>query len=256
MKPTIKKLSKNTAVRILERKGVIRLFGLALILSPIINIVFALWVRRLEIHQQYTFSIVMRLILSGSVTHHILTVASLIIGAIMLQGSSKAWKPVLILLGSHILIQIANIGHDLRENWLWGPFFLVNLSIFFFIADQIVFKLRAQKPEVPTLQKPVPEQKINERPMAHLKTKILIHFVDIGPWAELKSVSLDGLHVHCLQDPPAGVENRKIEITFNNGLHIKSHFKNKSDRDFFFEFTTLTPDTQLLLSDWIQKRTA
>ena len=245
MKQQIKKSSENRAVRILERKGVIRLFGVALILSPIINILFALWVRRLEINQQYTFSIVMRLILSGSITHHILTVASLVIGVIMMQGSSKAWKPVLLLLGSHLLIQIANIGHDLRENWLWGPFFLVNLSIFFFIADQIVFKLRAVKSN--------PEK---ESAKINLKTKILIHFVDIGPWAELKSVSLHGLHVHCLQPPPRGVENRKIEITFKNGLHIKSFFKNKSDGNFFFEFTTMTPDNQRLLSDWIQKQSA
>ena len=256
MKHQIKKSSDNPAVRILERKGVIRLFGLALILSPIINIVFALWVRRLEMHQQYTFPIVLRLISSGSITHHILTVASLIIGAIMLQGSSKSWKPVLALLGSHILIQIANIGHDLHENWLWGPFFLVNLIIFFFIADQIVFKLRTNKTVAANVEVPKPEEKINEAPKIKLKTKILIHFAETGPWAELRSVSLQGLHVHCLQTPPLGVENRKIEISFTNGLHIKSYFKTKSDHDFFFEFATMTPENQLLLSDWIQNQSA
>ena len=144
MKTQIKKSSEVDPVKFLERSYVIRLFGLALVLAPFINIGIALLVRKIEKHQTYNIPTLLKLISTGTWTHHILTLASLVIGSIMLRGSMTAWKYVLGLLGCHIGIQIFNIGHDLRENWLWGPFFLVNLSIFFFIADQLVFKIKVK----------------------------------------------------------------------------------------------------------------
>lgn len=257
MKHQIKKPSENRAVKILERKGVIRLFGLALLLAPFMNAALVIWMKKVQVTQPLNFFVLSHLFASGTWTQKTLTLASLVIGVIMLFGSLKAWKFVLVLLGCHILIQITNLGHDLRENWLWGPFFLVNISIFFFIADQLVFKLKitptknSEAIDFPTIAK-----KITIPSEVMIKNKIMVHFDQFGPWGQLKSVSEVGLHIHCLNPPLINFEQRELELSFKNGLNMKSRFKTKKDQDFFFEFINVTTDRQKLLAEWIHTQSA
>ena len=263
MKPQIKKLSENTAVKILERKSVIRLFGLGLFLAPIINAAIVIWLRKVQVIRPLTLPVIAHLFASGTLTQKFLTLSSIVIGLIMLFGSTKAWKFVLGLLGCHILIQIFNLGHDLRENWLWGPFFLVNISIFFFIADQLVFKIKVPPaltvttPDVPQDQpKPLPLPILPAAVEMKIKNKILIHFDQLGPWGQLKTVSVNGLRVQCLSASPAEIEKRDLELQFKNGLHIKSRFKTRNGQEFYFEFMPTSAANQKLLQEWIQRQSA
>ena len=287
MKPQTKKPSENTAVKILERKSVIRLFGLGLFLAPIINATIVIWLKKIQVVHPITLSVLSRLFASGTFTQKFLTLASVVIGIIMLFGSTKAWKFVLGLLGCHILIQIFNLGHDLRENWLWGPFFVVNISIFFFIADQLVFKLKiptvpaAEKPKppanvvlpaVPIVAKPAPvaasASVLTHAPVSApalaavepreylVKSKILIHFDQHGPWGQLTFVSTAGLRVRCLSPVSINMDKRDLELTFKNGLHVKSRLRFRQGQDFFFEFIPTTASNQKLLEEWIQRQSA
>ena len=171
------------------------------------------------------------------------------------------------------------ICRDLRENWLWGPFFLVNVSIFFFIADQLVFKLKLPKPAVPEdepksalVAEPKPVAAAETQPTVQpaaivappaavakevlIKNKILIHFDQWGPWGQLKTVSTQGLRVHCLNSVPANIEKHELELQFKNGLYLKSRFKASKGREFYFEFTTPSAANQKLLLEWIGRQSA
>ncbi len=271
MKPQIKKPSDNTATKFLERKSVIRLFGLGLFLAPIINAAIVIWLKKVQVIRPLSLPVIAHLFASGTFTQKFLTLSSIAIGLIMLYGSTKAWKFVLGLLGCHILIQISNLGHDLRENWLWGPFFLVNVSIFFFIADQLVFKLKVApakpaappnvQPAVHTSEQQTKKSLVQEStpPAAReiiVKSKILIHFDQLGPWGQLKTVSIQGLRVQCLQAGPIEIEQRELELQFKNGLYIKSRFKFRAGQEFYFEFMPTSISNQKLLQEWIARQSA
>ncbi len=274
MKTPIKKLSENSAAKILERPAVIRLFGAALFIAPMINAAIVILTKKVQVNQPLTFMVIAKMYAAGTWSQISLTLASFLIGILMLFGSSKAWKFVMILLGCHIVIQIAHLGHDLRENWLWGPFFLVNVSIFFFIADQLVFKLKTPANEklstsVPVTAKPQTQVEANSQKFAtstqptpvakseiKVRTRILVHFDHMGAWAQLKTLSHNSLVVECLTVAPANVETRELELLFQNGLHLKSRFKNKENRDYFFEFNLTDPVEKKLLSEWMRKQIA
>lgn len=95
-------------VNFLEKKRVIKLFGLALILAPFINIAVHYFYLKLinnPVLGQVGF---LYFIKNGSIPNYILSVCSLIIGFKMLQGSQTSWKYVLVLVDAHMFIQILN----------------------------------------------------------------------------------------------------------------------------------------------------
>lgn len=136
------------AVKFLERTIVIRFFGIALLLAPFVNITMNLILQSKK--NAITASIVWHSLMSGTFAQNaqnVLGIASVTIGIIMLRGSPLAWRYVLGFLGLQIVIQTTTLMKDVKESWVWMAVFVINLAVFFFIADQLVFKDRSQDPK-------------------------------------------------------------------------------------------------------------
>ena len=115
----------SPAVKFLEKPLVIRFFGLALLIAPFFNAFMFMILQKSKnnlIYQQLSF---WKVLTSGSLLNYSLAISSIVIGAMMLKGSSKAWSFVLALLGAHILLQLVHLGENIRQNWLWGVFYFV-----------------------------------------------------------------------------------------------------------------------------------
>ncbi|MBC7740756.1 MAG: hypothetical protein H7061_01065 [Bdellovibrionaceae bacterium] len=278
------------AVKVLERKSIIQLFGICLTIAPFFNVGVMVWVQHATKNYHWNWLTIRAIASSGSLLQYALSLLSIVIGAIMLRGSKNAWKYVLFLLGCHILTQVGSIGQDIRQNWLWGPFFLVNVSVFIFIADQLVFKTpkplspqelkdKLQLDQVsknePLVITPEPALAENVRqlhpepavtvagdkahpsfPTLYTRKKTLIQFEGFGAWAQLISVSSHKIHVRCLTVPPVDFKSRKIEINFRNGLVLQTWLDRKSDQDFYFEYPPLNESQIELLDRWVRKHAA
>lgn len=155
-------------VKILERRKVIQFFGLALVIAPFFNIALMFMMIKTQNQMAWSQLPYIKILLNGRITNYIVILASLIIGTIMLTGSKKAWKYTLVLIATHVVLQIPTIGQDIRQNWLWGPLFLINVSLLLFIGDQLVFKSREalekekaeeikSKPKAETVIEPIQE---------------------------------------------------------------------------------------------------
>ncbi|MBC7419773.1 MAG: hypothetical protein H7328_03505 [Bdellovibrio sp.] len=239
------------------------------------------WTQHAAKHYRWNTETFNAIASSGTPLQYALSLLSIIIGVIMLRGSNTAWKYVLFLLGCHIATQVGSIGHDIRENWLWGLFFLVNVSAFIFIADQLVFKakppvVKAVKPVATPLQPttlhlvktevpvkpfesltPVVIEKAHPSfPTLYTKKKTLIQFEGFGTWAQLISVSSHKIHVKCIGAAPADFLSRKVEINFRNGLILNTWLDQKSDQDFYFEYAPLNESQIALLDLWVKKYAA
>ncbi|MGZ3745086.1 MAG: hypothetical protein ACXVB1_16630 [Pseudobdellovibrionaceae bacterium] len=227
-------------VKVLERKGVIQFFGLLLILSPFFN-TLAKMSMLTEVPHRWTLKIFWQIILMGSLFNQILYVATLLIGMVMLRGSVKAWKFALALLGGYIALQLSDFGHVRTSPVTW-LFFITNILVFLFIADQLVWKVKASLPQTAKVSVPV----------AKVPRKIMIHFEGLGPWAQLLSISHQGLQVRSLKAPPLDIKNRKLEVSLKNGLTLRTRFTHMSERDYFFEYTSLSSEEITALNQWIR----
>jgi hypothetical protein len=224
-------------VKVLEKKSIIRFFGIVLLLAPFFN-TFAKMSMLTELPNRWSIEIFRKILISGSTFNQILYVATIIIGFIMLRGSTKAWQSTLILLAGYIVLQISDFGH-VRTNWITWLFFITNIIVFLFIADQLVWKVKAAKPtQIPAR-------------IAKVRKKILIHFVGIGPWAQLLNISSKGLHVRSLMPPPLDIKNRELEISLKNGLTLRTRLSRSSDQDYFFNYTSLSSEEIVSLNQWI-----
>lgn len=131
--------------RFLERKWVIQLFGLGLIIAPFVNILIQFLVLNSKSGISWRYISISSYLMSGSIANYVLAVGSIIIGCIMLSGSTKAWKAVLALVGTHLVLQILNYKSKEWQGSLgWGAF-AVNLSVFLFIADQLVWRIKSKE---------------------------------------------------------------------------------------------------------------
>lgn len=131
--------------RFLERKWVIQLFGLGLIIAPFVNIFIQFLVLNSKSGISWRYISISSYLMSGSIANYVLALGSIIIGCIMLSGSTKAWKAVLALVGTHLVMQILNYKSKEWQGSLgWGAF-AVNLSVFLFIADQLVWRIKSKE---------------------------------------------------------------------------------------------------------------
>ncbi|HEY8271992.1 MAG TPA: hypothetical protein VIG33_13965 [Pseudobdellovibrionaceae bacterium] len=226
-------------VKVLERKGVIRFFGFLLLLSPFFN-TFAKMSLLTELSNRWSFKVFWQILMMGSLFNQILYVATLIIGILMLRGSVKAWNFALVLLAGYIALQVSDFGHVRASKVTW-LFFITNIFVFLFIADQLVWKVKATKP-APTKEK-VPA------PLIH--KKIIIHFAGMGPWAQVLSISNKGIHVRSLKAPPLDITSRELEISLKNGLTLRTRFASNSNQDYFFNYISLSPEEINSLNQWI-----
>lgn len=131
--------------KFLERKWVIQLFGFALIVAPFVNILIQFLILNSKSGISWRYISISHFLLSGSITNYILAIGSVAIGGIMLTGSTKAWKAVLLLVGTHLVVQLLNYKTKEWQGALgWGAF-AVNLSVFLFIADQLVWRIKSKE---------------------------------------------------------------------------------------------------------------
>jgi hypothetical protein len=129
-------------VKLLERKEVIRLFGGGLILAPLFNsyLTFLALKSTAALAGGTGFQAYWKVVVAGTMAQHALDISSLVIGCLMLTGLQAAWKLMLALLGGYMIMQVAHLGQNLRHNPLNGLFFIANVGLFLFIADQLAFK--------------------------------------------------------------------------------------------------------------------
>jgi hypothetical protein len=219
------------AVKFLERALVIRIFGVCLILAPFINIAFNIFLQSQK--SKVTSAIVWQSLTVGTFSQNmqnLLSISSVFIGGIMLLGQRRAWNFVLGLIGFHIIIQTTTLLKDLKESWVWGGIFLVNLAVFFFIADQLVFKEKVPEDqnEKPTEKDRVLQQKDEVVPSAAITDK------NLPPLGAEKTLSVSANKENILDDK----EITEVPDSYT-GLITKKRI--------FIHFTDLKMWAQLLL---------
>lgn len=257
--------------KFLERKWVIQLFGLGLILAPFANILIQFFVLKSGVGLTWRNISISSYLLSGSITNYILAFGSLIIGAIMLSGSTKAWKAVLVLVGTHIVLQILNYKSKEWQGLLgWGAF-AVNVSVFLFIADQLVWRIKSKEelieerkaqpalpvkasaPE-PVVLAPAEVARPAER-ILNLQSykKILFSFDSDRPWGRLMTLTSHQLIVNCFEKAPESIENKVVQISFTKNLVIDIKFDRKESNLYYFTPLDMSPDRVTELNQWLQK---
>lgn len=243
-----------SAVKFLERKGVIQSFGAALLAAPFANALMFIILQKSQKNLAVQNLSFWKVVSSGTPLHYALAICSLIIGIVMLTGSKKAWSFVLGLLGAHILIQLLHLGENIRQNWLWGVFFVINAGVFIFIADQLVFKLKV--PESPVPQKPVQQPSVIAMKQ-EIKPKklspVAIGFRGHGAWAELVEVDNMQIQVRKFKEPPTDIQTRVVEFSFKKGVTLKAKYKNHVGPDYYFSFIQMNSSEFQELNLWIEK---
>lgn len=235
-------------VKLLEKKIVLQVFGLGLILSPFLNAMMNVLQLNIAADDKWTWSVFSHVLVSGILFQKILNIVSVFIGFFLLSGSLKAWKFVLLLLGGYITMQIIYLGQNLRTNPVSGLLFLINVGLFVFIADQLVWK---QKITTVSVAPVAPKKPITVRKSL---AKIIVHFKDFGPWGQLTAISTKGLEVKCLGKVPDHIESREIELRLGKALFLRARFSHRHGSHYFFEYQGLEKDQQLLLRNWIHAK--
>jgi hypothetical protein len=276
--------------KFLERKWVIQLFGLGLIVAPFVNIFIQFLVLNSKSGISWRYISISSYLMSGSIANYILAFGSIVIGCIMLSGSTKAWKAVLALVGTHLVMQILNYKSKEWQGTLgWGAF-AVNLSVFLFIADQLVWRIKSKEelmseamaraaalkpkpkpqPAMPTPLVPEvkPEAPVNPgsdfvlgaasgpvEKILHLKSyrKIFFSFGSDRPWGRLMTLNSHQLIVNCFAKAPESIENKTVQISFTKNLVIDIKFDRKESNLYYFTPLDMTPDRVTELNQWLKK---
>lgn len=265
-------------VKVLEKKGVIRAFGAALVLAPFVN-TLAKMAMLSDLPNRWSLAMFWRIIVVGSTPNQILYVATIVIGILMLRGHATVWKFVLMLLGGYILLQVSDFKHVKSSGITW-LFFITNILAFMFVADQLVWKVKASvpKPKVKPPPQPKPQQqpppafvapkappvamaaqmpppkaapKAAYRVIPKVRKKILFQFAGGGPWGQLMGISGQGIHVRGLSEPPADIATREIEISLNNGLTLRTRLARRKEHDYYFDYTSISSEEIKSLNKWL-----
>lgn len=256
--------------KFLERKWVIQLFGLGLIVAPFVNIFIQFLVLNSKSGISWRYISISSYLLSGSITNYILAFGSITIGCIMLSGSTKAWKAVLVLVGMHLLLQILNYKSKEWQGTLGWSAFLVNLSVFLFIADQLVWRVKSKAElmaeakshasGVAVKSKPSSDFVLGEasRPVEkilHLKSykKIFFSFGANRPWGRLMTLTSHQLIVNCFEKAPESIENKTVQIAFTKNLVVDIKFDRKESNLYYFTPLDMTPERVTELNQWLKK---
>lgn len=264
-------------VRFLERKWVIQSFGVALIVAPFVNIIIQFLVLNSKTGVSWKYISISSYLLSGSLTNYLLAFGSIIIGAIMLTGSTKAWKAALVLVGCHLLVQVLNYKSKEWQGALGWSAFVVNLSVFLFIADQLVWRVKTKeellaeamakaaslkdkvklpKVELPKVELKNPGQSQKElEKVLHLTSykKILFSFGSDKPWGRLMTLTSHQLIVNCFAEPPSSVQDKTVQINFTQNLIVEIKFERKESNLYYFTPTNMNSDKINELNQWLKK---
>ena len=258
-------------VRFLERENVIRFFGVALILAPVINIFLHIIIIKFQSNIAWTQFQFWAYLKNTNSISLFFAICSMTIGATMLSGSAKAWKFVLFLLGSHLLVQILNINDKAWKGPLAWPSFFLNAGLFFFIFDQLVWKVHAPENKVVknnfkdlninaintnAINQPA-EEKLSyvKKAVINLKSyrKIYFSFGSPKPWGELKTLSSEYLTVRCIVEPPKGIENKVVQINFAKDVVVDIQFANRQDDIIYFKPLNMNKEKVTNLNKWLNQ---
>ena len=226
------------AAKFLERQNVVRFFGICLFLAPFINVAFNVYLQSQK--SQVTSSIVWQSLTIGTFSQNmqnLLSIGSLGIGLMMIQGQKRIWGYVLGLIGLHILIQTTTLLKDLKDSWVWGGVFVVNLGIFFFIADQLVFK-----------------EKKDAYQGLITKKRIIIHFSDLKIWAQLIHISCEGLKVRSFESAKIELHAKPMVVFLRSDLKLQLLFSEVTGNEYFFKFLPMSTQEVSALNQWILEK--
>ncbi len=245
----------SSAVKFLERKRVIQFFGLCLVLAPFVNAYLVLYARMQDYKLTWAQINIINTLKSGILDNYLLSLVSIVIGTVMLRGSTKAWRAALFLVGFHIALQMVNYKTSAHGNILWWPFFLVNGSVFIFIADQLVWKIQIPQATV----RPTPPGATKEPQIIHLKTfkKIYLRHDDPTPWAEIKKMNSQGFQAHGLRSLSDNTMNYlstcNIVLKLSHNLVLYARLKSYQNQVFHFEFIQQVDQHDQLINSWFKK---
>ncbi|MGZ3690740.1 MAG: hypothetical protein ACXVAX_04515 [Pseudobdellovibrio sp.] len=240
-------------VRFLERKEVIRFFGVALVLAPFINFLLHAIVIKSQAGIAWSEFQWIPVLSSMNVVSFILAASSIAIGFIMLSGQQKAWKYLLFLIGTHIVIQVANVGNTAWKGPLAWPSFILNTALFFFIVDQLVWKVKPA-PQQPEVSEPAAAA-VKNKVVVNLKSyrKILFSFGSDQPWGELKSLSSELLSVKRIAEVPSNIDSRTVQINFSRDVVVDIQFLKQEDEMIYFKPLNMDKEKVTNLNKWLRK---
>ncbi len=228
-------------VRFLENENVIKIFGVLLIITPFINTFLNFYILKnhmgLDVSQIDLFATFKK----GDKVYYFLSICSIAIGIPMVRGSKKSWTYVLVLIGSLLVSQILDLN---KKSWvgpLAWPSFLMNLALFVFILDQLVWKVY------------VPPAK--EVFVINLNSyrRILFSFGAKKPWGQLKTLSSVEMMVKSFALVPPSVENETIQIQFAKDLIIEVVFKRRDNEKYYFKPLNMHKENVDKLNTWLRK---
>lgn len=238
-------------VRFLERKLVIQMFGLALIVAPFANLFLHVMFIKKDSGLNWAQFQVWPILKSTTNLSLFLAACSVCIGVTLLSGMPKAWRYVLFFLGTHLVLQILNINDRAWKGPLAWPSFILNAGLFFFIFDQLVWKL-----------KPAAENQIMTATAAprtptviNLKSyrKILFAFGGPQPWGEMKTLSSEMIAVKSFTAPPAHFEKRTVQINFSRDVVIDIQFDHQEAGMYYFKPLNMDKEKVTKLNKWLRK---
>ncbi len=275
-------------VKLLERQSVIRFFGIGLIASPFFN-TFLTILSLPVVQDRWSWRVFWFITSNRAFVDQLLYVTTFIIGILMLRGATWAWKCLLVLLGGYILNQTLHFGQNFRANKLSAVFFLMNVGIFLFIADQLAWKIKKAIPKnlfektsssstgikqtksntnateaaaavaaTNHVAEAEPEKKsrsLSQRSLQSSK-KHFIYFSNLGPWAKLVEISKDGIRVECITTPPQKIESEDIEFSLGANAHFRIRFVESHKDIFLFKFQQLSAKDIQALNDWLYRQAA
>lgn len=243
--------------RFLERKAVIRFFGVALILAPFFNMALHIFVLKSQNHMTWKQLSLMAYLKTGNPVSYALAIASIGIGIRMLSGSTKAWQAVLYLIGAHLLLQIININNKAWQGPLAWPTFLINAGLFFYIFDQLVWKVQPTVKKTETTVQPVQSNLtvVKEKHIIHLTSyrKILFNFGSDKPWGELKTLSSEEVSVKKFTEPPPDLQNYTVQMNFAKDIIIDIKFSHFDGDIYYFKPLNMDKDNAAKLNNWLKK---
>jgi hypothetical protein len=207
------------------------------------------------------FGMMWKVMSDGAASYQILYAASVVIGALMLNGAKAAWRYALILLGGYIVIQFTKLGQSFKHDKMSIVFFATNVALFFFIADQLVWKQRgpqAKKVAPPEMPKSSPAAVVPAIPRVSKssKSKILVNLEGFGQWAQLIGVSGSGVHLRGIVETPPQLDGRTIEIALQPDLVLRVRFARQLDSEFHFDYVDLTSEQASRLNQWLHAKAA
>ncbi|WP_413560358.1 hypothetical protein [Bdellovibrio sp. HCB209] len=274
--------------RVLEKKPVIQAFGGALVLAPVINTLAKMSTLN-GVQNQWTQEMFWQIIGAGSVPNQILYIATIAIGFLMLRGSATVWKWALLLLGGYIGLQVSDFKHVKSSGLTWF-FFITNIAVFMFIADQLVFNVEKSKAkpqpkkspepkavaetiitkptEIAVAKKVIPanlpatpgkvvvlQPKAQAKPktqkIPNVRKKILFQFAGQNPWGQLVSISNKGLQIKGLTTPPEEITEKEIDLYLTKNLKLRTKLSMKNEDTYFFDYANLSQENKKELNHWL-----